>query len=291
MPDLPRSASAVRRAVGLAGPDAVVRSVHALLGGTHASTWLIQTANPECEVVLREYPAGDDAARDESRILTALDGLNGLAPLLLASAASPAAEGPWVIISRLLGHADIIPGQPVEWARQLGQVLARVHATPVQGLTGFSNVLERPGRSAAALHGPAAAFVAGHWDLVAGWPHVLTHNDFWSGNTLWHDGVLTGVVDWSGATLGPRGYDIGWCRLDLYLLYGEHIADQFLGAYQAASDHPLPEPLLCDLWACARSHRDVESWVPNYRDLGRSDLTATELRTRHTAWTEHLLAG
>ena len=34
----------------------------------------------------------------------------------------------------------------------------------------------------------------------------------------------------------------------------------------------------------------VETWVPNYRDLGRTDLTATELRNRHASWTEHLLA-
>jgi hypothetical protein len=51
-----------------------------------------------------------------------------------------------------------------------------------------------------------------------------------------------------------------------------------------------PDPLLCDLWAAARSHRDVETWVPNYRDLGRHDLTAAQLRSRHSAWTEHLLS-
>jgi hypothetical protein len=43
------------------------------------------------------------------------------------------------------------------------------------------------------------------------------------------------------------------------------------------------------LWAAARSCENVESWVPNYRDLGRADLTAKELRKRHTAWTRDLL--
>jgi len=65
----------------------------------------------------------------------------------------------------------------------------------------------------------------------------------------------------------------------LYLLYGEHIAGQFLDAYQAASEHALPDPLLWDLWAAARSHHDVENWVPNYRDLGRRDLTAGRCNT------------
>jgi aminoglycoside phosphotransferase (APT) family kinase protein len=268
----------------------VIEAVHPLAGGTHARTWLIRTANPEREVVLREFPAGDEAASRETRVLSALDGLGGLAPLLLASDALPAAPGPWVVISRLPGRADITPAQPAGWARQLGRALARIHATPLERLPGFPDVLERPGGSPAALHGPTAGLVARSWDSLAHAPRVLTHFDFWSGNTLWDDSALTGVVDWSGAALGPPGFDVGWCRLDLYLLYGEAIAGQFLDSYQAASGYALPDPLLCDLWAAARSHRDVETWVPNYRDLGRSDLTAAELRNRHRAWTERLLA-
>jgi len=102
--------------------------------------------------------------------------------------------------------------------------------------------------------------------------------------------VLTGVVDWSGGSLGPPGFDVGWCRLDLYLLHGQDVADVFLAAYDAASATAIPAPQLWDLWAVARSHQMVETWVPNYRDLGRTDLTATELRRRHTAWTEQVLA-
>jgi aminoglycoside phosphotransferase (APT) family kinase protein len=290
MRDLP-GAAAVARAAGLAGPDAAVRAVRPLPGGTHASTWLIQTVGPEREVVLREFPAGDQAAVHETRILAALQGLGGLAPELLAQNASPApAEAPWLVISRLPGRADIIPGQPAEWARQLGQALAWIHATAPQRLTGFPDVLDQPGGSLAALHGPGAGIVASRWEKLARAPRVLTHYDFWSGNTLWDHGTLTGVVDWPGAALGPRGFDVGWCRLDLYLLYGERIAGQFLDSYQAASGHALPDLLLCDLWAAARSHLDVEDWVPNYRDLGRRDLTAAELRERHRAWTAHLLS-
>ncbi|WP_216311827.1 phosphotransferase [Streptomyces nanshensis] len=107
---------------------------------------------------------------------------------------------------------------------------------------------------------------------------------------VWDGGVLSGVVDWEGACRGPAGYDIGWCRFDLVLLYGEDLADVFLAAYEQARGIPPVEPRLWDLWTLARSHRGVESWVPNYRDLGREDLTAAELRRRHTAWTDELLA-
>jgi hypothetical protein len=89
---------------------------------------------------------------------------------------------------------------------------------------------------------------------------------------------------------GLTGFDAGWCRLDLFLLFDERIADRFLASYQAASGTALPDPLLWDLWAAARSHEMVETWVPNYRDLGRTDLTARELRKRHTAWTDYLMS-
>jgi aminoglycoside phosphotransferase (APT) family kinase protein len=290
MRDLPGSGAAVQRALELAGPGATVTAVCALAGGTHARTWLIQLAHPELEVVLREFPAGDDTARQEAAVLTGLDGLDGLAPRLLASGADQtSAVGSWALISRLPGRADITPDQPAAWAEQLGRALARIHATPLGALTGFQRVLDRPEGSLAGLRGPGASVVAARWELLADAPGVLTHYDFWSGNVVWTAGLLTGVVDWPGAAIGPRSYDVGWCRLDLYLLYGEPLADQFLDSYEAASGSGPLDRLLCDLWALARSQRTVETWVPNYRDLGRPDLTASQLRSRHTAWTEQLL--
>jgi aminoglycoside phosphotransferase (APT) family kinase protein len=305
MPELPWPRAAVAQAVALAGPRAEVRHISALAGGTHARTYLIQTSNPELDVILREFPAGDPAAGQEAQVLTALDGLGGLAPRLLASspllgaacpllgAAFPDAigggttsAGPWNLISRLPGAADITPARPSAFATALGETLARIHATTQSGLP---SVFDRPGGSLNALSGPAASPVAARQHLLTGAPGVLTHYDFWSGNTLWRDGILTGVVDWSGSAIGPRGYDVGWCRLDLYLLYDQRIADCFLDAYQAAAGNALAGSLLWDLWAVARSYQNVESWVPNYHDLGRSDLTAAELRKRHTQWSEYLL--
>jgi aminoglycoside phosphotransferase (APT) family kinase protein len=300
LPDLPRSAVAVGRAVALAGPDATVRETLALAGGTHARTYLIRTADPDREFVLREFPAGDDGADREMRVLAALDGLGGLAPRLLAGRAEgQPPDGPWTLISRLPGSAGITPDDPAAWARQLGVALARVHATDRSRVAGFPRLSGRVGGSAAGLGGsaaglggsaaglggPAAGLVAKHWEALWSGPEVLTHYDFWSGNTVWQDGILTGVVDWPGAALGPAGYDLGWGRLDLVLLFDEAVASTFGDSYGA-----LPGGLLlADLWAAARSHDIVETWEPNYRELGRADLTARELRRRHTAWTGQLI--
>jgi Ser/Thr protein kinase RdoA (MazF antagonist) len=82
---------------------------------------------------------------------------------------------------------------------------------------------------------------------------VLTHCDYWSGNVVWRDGRLTGIVDWSDGSRGPSGFDLGWCRLDLLLLFDEQIADDFLAAYEAATGQAVGEMRLWDTWAAARS--------------------------------------
>ena len=174
----PPSAAAVGRAAGLAGPGAAVQEIRELAGGTHAFTYLIRTASPAQEFILREFPPGDDAARDEARVLTALDGLDGLAPRLLANGAGgKPSDGSWLLISRLPGTADITPGQPAAWAAQLGEALARLHATPMHRLTGFASVFHRPRSSVAPVSGPAASVVAANWGRYTSAPAVLTHCD------------------------------------------------------------------------------------------------------------------
>ena len=88
--------------------------------------------------------------------------------------------------------------------------------------------------SQAELNGPLAPEVRSQWSQIIGSSEVLTHCDYWSGNVVWRDGTLTGIVDWSGEARGPRGFDLGWCRLDLVLLFDERIADVFIAAYEAA---------------------------------------------------------
>ena len=139
------------------------------------------------------------------------------------------------------------------------------------------------------MNGPLATEVRSRWAQVTSAPEVLPHSDYWSGNVVWRDGKLTGVVDWSGGARGPRGFDLGWCRLDLVLLFDEHIADVFLRAYEAAIARPIDTVALWDGWAVARSAQGVETWVANYAPHGRTDLDEHALRQRHSRWTTRLL--
>ena len=274
----------------LAGSSATIESVVSLEGGQHAATWRVNTARPARTVVVRQFPAGDSAAACEKQVLEALDGLGGLAPRLLGSdLAGQWSECPTTIITWLDGEADITPSDPDAWAAQLGRALARVHAAPSGLLSGLPSVFEQTGGSREALEGPAAEGIRSSWPQITASPDVLTHTDYWSGNVVWRNGVLTGIVDWSGTTRGPRGFDVGWCRLDLYLLFDERVADVFLTAYEDTIGHPLADIALWDGWALARSYDGVTSWMPNYQPLGRADLDRRALRRRHSEWTTRLL--
>lgn len=251
----------------------------------HAITHVIRTSQPPGEIVLRRFPSGDDAARREARVLHALDGLGGLAPQLLSADLYGEKFGePALLLSRLPGSPNLTPEDPRAWAESLGRALAHVHAQPADPASLSQWLPAAP--PVASLAGPAAAAVTAHWNELRSAAAVLTHFDFWSGNVVWHNDAVSGIVDWSGACLAPAGFDVGWCRLDIALLHGAGNAARFLDAYEAAVGAPVEHAALWDLYANARSHDDVVSWSDNYQQLGRSDITSSVLRQRHAEWTQ-----
>ena len=286
--DLP-SSGAVEEVRRLAGASAVVRGASRLAGGQHADTWRVDAGDPPTSVVVRQFPPGDPAPVHERRVLRALDGLDGLAPVWLGGDLDGRwSEQPTSLVGWLDGEPDIAPGDPGAWARELGRGLAVVHAVPGERLTDLPSLFDRGGGSEEILAGPLAAAVRSRWPQIVASPQVLTHGDYWSGNTVWRDGRLTGIVDWSSGARGPCGLDLGWCRLDLILLFDEQVADDFLAGYEAASGQAVGAAPLWDRWAAARSHDSVGSWAPNYLPLGRADLDEDELRRRHAQWTARL---
>lgn len=284
------SAWALEEVRRLAGRTAAIRNVARLYGGQHAGTWRVDTEGPATSVVVRQFPTADPAASRERDVLRTLDGLDGLAPVVLGGDVDGRRSGhPTTLISWLDGESDITPSDPQPWAAELGRALAVVQAVSNDRLGALPSVFDGRG-AASGLHGPLAPRVRSRWSQIVNQPAVLVHSDYWSGNVVWRDGRLTGVVDWSSAGRGPRGYDLGWCRLDLVLLFDERIADAFLGAYEAAIGRPVHDVALWDAWAAARSHHTVQTWAPNYAPLGRADLDECELRRRHARWTTRLTA-
>ena len=116
------SSGALEEVRRLAGQSAEVLGVVCLEGGQHADTWRVDTENPAISVVVREFPVDDPAALCEQRVLRALDGLGGLAPLPLGCDLSGRwSQFPTSLVSWLDGQPDITPGDPSGWARELGR--------------------------------------------------------------------------------------------------------------------------------------------------------------------------
>ena len=145
MRELPLPSAPAQRALALAGPDATVQEVCALAGGTHARTYRIQTANPEREIILRQFPPGDDAADHETQVLAALDGLGGLAPRLLASSPAGAgrrAMGPHLAPARGRRHHP----RPARHLRRAARRGSRPHPHDLPDAAGGLSARLRPAR-------------------------------------------------------------------------------------------------------------------------------------------------
>lgn len=253
--------------------------VRELTGGQHART-LLATDDAE-HVVVRMFPRGDDSVARELAVLARLGLLGRLAPAELAHGDL---DGHGVIVTEAVPGGPPSPTlDPVVTGEQLGVALAAIHRLDPTGLPDEDREpTNRAGRLAA---------VAQEAWREADLDRVLTHGDFWSGNTVWDGDRLTGVVDWSGARSAPRGVDLAWCRQDLVLLGSPEAAERFLAAYEGASGRRVRDVHAWDVVAAARADTYVETWAPNYAGIGRPEIDARLLRERFDAWVDTLIGG
>jgi aminoglycoside phosphotransferase (APT) family kinase protein len=136
-----------------------------------------------------------------------------------------------------------------------GSVLARVHALggdPVAGprlraiLPAFAPYYALVPRRIPARTHRAGLWARAHEICDLGprpGPDVVLHRDLHPGNTLWTGTRLAGVVDWTGACLGPPGADLGHLRANLGPRHGIGAADRALAAYAGrAGSEPQDQP-------------------------------------------------
>nr|WP_140955453.1 aminoglycoside phosphotransferase family protein [Brevibacterium sp. XM4083] len=243
--------------------------VRVLDGGQHASTARVTDGNED--YIIRAFPRGHDAALREAEVLPRLSALGGFVPQLVTASTSP--DNPLVVTTVVPGGLPS-PELPVEViARQMAAALVRIHALDGVGLPPAP---EAPPSGTA----PIALRAQREWADLDRTDLVLTHFDFWAGNAVWTGERLTGVVDWAGARRGPRGIDLAWCRQDLALLGSTSAPDVFLAEYERLLGRSVSDINAWDVQAGAIADRRVETWLPNYHGIGRTDITASDLRQR-----------
>jgi aminoglycoside phosphotransferase (APT) family kinase protein len=116
----------------------------------------------------------------------------------------------------------------------------------------------------------------------------LLHHDYWYGNTLWSDGALTGVIDWTSARIGDPQKDVALARCDLALTLDPRASNDFVDRYRSLGGATGTFIYWDLLWALM-GYRWIDEWLAGYAELGLPDLPLSEGRVRIVAFAESAL--
>jgi aminoglycoside phosphotransferase (APT) family kinase protein len=297
-------------------PGSVVSTVTRLRGGVSSGMHAVQLRGPSDQhtwVVVRRYGRwrvkhDPQVAEREWATLAALARVAAPSPRPLWLDAEGVVCGcPTIVTTRVPGRGLLAPRDPLAFTRGLATALAAIHNAPLEAAElavladqrdGPARLLERdaPPPDLAALPRISDVWTMLHrwWPRVraalAAGPPRLVHGDFWPGNTLWRYGRLSGVVDWEQVRRGDPAQDVGYCRLDLTLLFGPEAAASFLSAYRATSGLTASHLYFWELSAAIWATEGLEEWVKGYHDLGRTDLLIDEARARLGRFIDEALA-
>lgn len=220
------------RLATLLGGPVRVSGLRRLTGGASRETWSFEAAperGPARRLVLRRDPPG--AARDGR--------------MAREAAAVPAAGRAGVPVAALVDHGtdDAVVGSPylisehVEGetiarrllrddryataraglAGELGRVLARIHAVPLDEVPGLEPLdpLQHLRDTYDGLGEPLPTVEIALRRLAERQPEpsrpALVHGDFRTGNLIVDERGLRAVIDWEGVHRGDPAEDLGWC--------------------------------------------------------------------------------
>jgi aminoglycoside phosphotransferase (APT) family kinase protein len=259
-------AAALGWAAAAFGPGSRVTAVRPL-----ASAWLANHAVEVADgagrrhrVVLRRWarPGWDEEDPDftaarEAAILELLAPTPVPAPALVAADPDAAVcDVPALLLSFLPGGPPDLGGDLDRLVEGLAAALPPVHAVAVPGTGGGAGTGDagpslvpgyhrfyEPEQLAPPAWSSRPELWARAFEVAFGPapPHrpCFIHRDYHPGNTLWAEGRLVGVVDWTGGSWGPPSIDLGHMRLNLVWDLGLEVADRFLAAHHALTgfDH------------------------------------------------------
>ena len=228
-------AAALDRLAPRLSPTAT-RAVNArrLSGGASLETWAFDL-DDGAPLILRRRPEGA-AMREtalplasEAALIRAADATGAPTPSVVQVCAPEDGLGEAYVMRRLEGETlgrrivrdEAFAGVRPGLAHRCGEVLARIHAVPTEGL---------PELATSDARGELARYEAIYRELGAQRPileaafrwleaiapppperPVLVHGDFRNGNLMIHpEGGLVGVLDWELAHLGDPAEDLGW---------------------------------------------------------------------------------
>ncbi len=260
------------------------------------SPWLLRA--DDRELVLRIGQLADTASfATEVAALRLAARVAIPVPRLLAHDDGTAVGVPLVLTERLPGSSQIPLEPNPARLRTLGAVTARLHAVPLEPsaelpardrpIAGEDFAKMRREQQASGLPEEAETLI--RQTEPTSNRSVFVHGDLWYGNTLWNDGLLTGLVDWDCAGAGAPGVDLGSLRCDAAICYGAQAPMDILRGWERAAGHAAEDVAYWDVVAALATPPDM-GWFPAAISAqGRPDLDRATLLQRRDTFLRHAL--
>ncbi len=247
-------------------PGARIERMHRLVGGGSSDAFDVTLDQAPGRVVVKVFRDGDERAPLEwSRLKFAQRITTPVPEPIAADLGSTWFGRPAIVMSRLTGHPDIAPKDVDSWIGSLARLLTELHETALDGAEGaltqppLAVTWRPPAGPHDSLTSRAVDAVKAHVPALTS-EHVFTHGDFNPSNILWHDGRVSGLVDWSAARLDTRWSELAYCRGAVCLLLGPDIADRLTVAYTDIVGYASDEELaVYDLMSVSTRHYTKES--------------------------------
>lgn len=259
-------------------PGSSIQSIDSLPGSFSNASHVIEALDADgtrSRIVIRRYAIfgsydrGEKARREYLTLeLLQAHGIPVPQPLYLDEHGTVLGS-PGIVTRLVPGKHLIDPPDPIDWARSMATMLARIHAVPC-GPPATTFLLDANSdvswfARSAAVPRPLLDHADGPlvWRTVRDWlplmhpaTPTLVHLDYWPGNILWHEGRISAIVDWEEAAYGDPGIDVAYGRMQLFLLGMDDAARAFLETYEAQTGCPVENLALWDLAASTRAMPD-----------------------------------
>jgi aminoglycoside phosphotransferase (APT) family kinase protein len=279
------SQRALRRVVDVVAPVSRVVGVEDLAGSFSNDSCRVELAGADgirSRIVVRCYvDHGEAPERRATREFEALHLLRSHREVptpepLLLDADGRMLGSPGIVIGFIPGEVVPLEVAPRPWTRRCRKAavtLARIHDISVDRHT-HRHLIDANAEAVWFLTAEVPEFMRQHPDGATVWQTVhnlrrdvaavepkLIHLDYWSGNVLWRNDQLVGVVDWEEAGYGDPAIDVAYSLMELHLEGLDTDADDFLRTYVREAGRSLANLAYWKLAAAARPMIDLDGWL------------------------------
>jgi aminoglycoside phosphotransferase (APT) family kinase protein len=280
--------------------DPIIEGIEPLLGGSVSAIYAIDIVGPNgapMQFVLRQYTDQSrlanepDVVEHEAAALVAAFDAGLPCPRLVAFDSEPRrCDVPSLLMTRMPGSPNLLPVDLSEWLNELAGMLASVHRVQHVDLRRQYRLwIDVDQLDIPSWADNRSTWKALHDRVVSGPPPATAgflHRDYHPGNILWHNGRISGIVDWVNGCIGPLEVDVSHCRKNLAILHGIESAETFDRRYRNLTGAPIADPYW-DACAIADNGPDFDGYMA-FRSFG-VPITAHQITSRINALASHVV--